>query len=516
VLLVCAGLLTDRAAAVSPDTCLPPAVDTVSTQNSGAIDWSISLRPIGPLEAIMLFVDFSDRPGTASTTGIYDSRVPRAVQWLAGVSHGRMTLTVTAVHQWFRMPSPSTGYHSRSNPSFTAHRRLIQHAVAAADPTVDFSGYDLIYVVSPNGSGIDYSPAFTPNDAFFGVPADGNNFTHGATLGNDFYVNDVYGTNVLLHETGHTFGLPDLYDYARTVFPYSTFVGDWDIMGYLNVGAGFVAWQRLQLGWVELPEIACLAAPETQDVRLSPIEQAGGTQAAIVRTGATTFTVAENRQAVAEDALICDNGVLVYTVDASVESGRGSIKVQPAAPDDGTKNPVRCGVFYNAAYSVGDAPFSSGGVAIKAMCAAGSDLVVRVAAGVALGSEPSPACPPGVPTAVSATAGDGQATVSFAPPAGGAVPVLYYTVTATPGGQSASGTGSPITVQGLANGTSYTFTVTATNGPGTGPASAPSNAIVPTASEGRTILAPPPAGARADVPVFTPPSGGRPPRPGQP
>ncbi|HEX3794930.1 MAG TPA: fibronectin type III domain-containing protein [Acidimicrobiales bacterium] len=98
---------------------------------------------------------------------------------------------------------------------------------------------------------------------------------------------------------------------------------------------------------------------------------------------------------------------------------------------------------------------------------------------------------PGAPTIGTATAGNGSASVAFTAPVDpGTSPITLYTVTAadstTPGngGQTATGTTSPITVPGLTNGDSYTFTVTATNGSGAGPASVPSNAVTPTAAPG--------------------------------
>ena len=79
-----------------------------------------------------------------------------------------------------------------------------------------------------------------------------------------------------------------------------------------------------------------------------------------------------------------------------------------------------------------------------------------------------------------ATAGDGAATVTFDPSASSnGAAVARYTVTALPGHEQATGTGSPITVTGLANGTSYTFVIAATNFYGTSLPSAESNAVIP-------------------------------------
>jgi plastocyanin len=71
---------------------------------------------------------------------------------------------------------------------------------------------------------------------------------------------------------------------------------------------------------------------------------------------------------------------------------------------------------------------------------------------------------PGPPTNVMATAGDGEATVTFKPPkSDGGSPIIRYTVTSHPHNVTAYGKQSPITVKGLTNGMSYTFTVTASN-----------------------------------------------------
>jgi DNA-binding beta-propeller fold protein YncE len=90
---------------------------------------------------------------------------------------------------------------------------------------------------------------------------------------------------------------------------------------------------------------------------------------------------------------------------------------------------------------------------------------------------------PNPPTAVTGIAGDGSVTVSWDPPGiDGGSPITGYTVTASPGGATCTTTGqTSCVVTGLANGTGYTFTVTARNAEGTSSPSSPSGTVTPTA-----------------------------------
>lgn len=86
---------------------------------------------------------------------------------------------------------------------------------------------------------------------------------------------------------------------------------------------------------------------------------------------------------------------------------------------------------------------------------------------------------PGAPTGVTATPDAGQVHLRWEPAPSAGVSVSGYVVTSSPGGRSVGVTGTSATMTGLSSSTVYTFVVHAGSAAGPGPASAPSNAVLP-------------------------------------
>jgi hypothetical protein len=125
------------------------------------------------------------------------------------------------------------------------------------------------------------------------------------------------------------------------------------------------------------------------------------------------------------------------------------------------------------------------GTAYTFTVAARNAVGVGAAGPASAAATPLAATAPGAPTSVTARARHTAAVVSWQRPADdGRLAIERYTVTASPGGATATvaAPGTEVEVPGLINGTSYTFRVTATNARGTGAASAAGPAVVPAPS----------------------------------
>jgi uncharacterized repeat protein (TIGR02543 family) len=155
-----------------------------------------------------------------------------------------------------------------------------------------------------------------------------------------------------------------------------------------------------------------------------------------------------------------------------INGGTGTAPSPSVATQDVLVTLPLVGTFSRAGYSL--AGWTGGGVSTPAATFTNSttNSVTLIAQWTLLA--------PSVPSAPTAVAGSGSATVTVNPTNTGG-PADSYVVTASPGGATCTvfAPSTSCVIQGLENGESYTFTSTATNSAGSATASAASNSIKP-------------------------------------
>ena len=215
----------------------------------------------------------------------------------------------------------------RARADVDLHKAYISDALAAADSDIDYRPYDIYYILASNTPNISYSPTWVPRPGA-GVTFDGKQIRHVVTLGADTrFPSPNYGSWIMAHETGHLFGLPDLYDFGTSVFPdFHRFVGGWDPMGWLQFGSSFSAWDQWKLLWLDETQMNCVGKGDVEET-LTSLTTGMGARGISVPVSATRALVAELRDRTGVDANLCDTGVLLYSVESTIATGQGPTRV---------------------------------------------------------------------------------------------------------------------------------------------------------------------------------------------
>ncbi|MEW2117091.1 M6 family metalloprotease domain-containing protein [Streptomyces sp. NPDC005474] len=317
-------------------------------------------RSTGTVRALNLMIDFSDAPGQGSALARLAEFFPQTRDWFTTSSYGRLDYRPEApIADWLRMPRSFRSYGiERGAPFDPGYRRLVHDIVATADPVVDFRAYDLLNVlVTPNAgpSALDtvLSVTFAGNreaPVADGVPVANASFVYSRQDdGSGSY--DTTGYRVLPHENGHVFGLPDLYTQHG-----GGAVGHWDIMSE-DWGANndLLGWHKWKLGWLDASQVGCARTVGTTEYTLTPLARPGGAKLVFVPLTSRTGYAVELRTREGNDETVCRPGVLIYRVDANIDTGRGPVTVYDSRRDSGG-----CTRAPNVHAELSDAPFAPG------------------------------------------------------------------------------------------------------------------------------------------------------------
>ncbi|NXY97311.1 M6 family metalloprotease domain-containing protein [Streptomyces sp. BR123] len=301
------------------------------TDEGQQTDYNRFQRPVGTKRVGVIYVDFPDAVGTTTPLDRYYNQISGAADWMWKASNGKTWLDMRAPYgNWVRMPKKSTDYNWARGFSWETHRAYLKDALAgAAGAGVNLADYDMFYIVpTSTAAAITHTPTWVQDPA--NPTWIWNKATNAwvmikwaVTFGQDMW---HWGHKVADHETGHTFGLPDLYAFNGEQHQY---VGGWDVMGNVRGPAPqFLGWHTWKLGWITDSQVSCLSANGTYSTNLNGVEYGGsGYKLAVIKTSATTAYVAESRKAANNDSGACATGVLIYKIDTSVASGSGPVRV---------------------------------------------------------------------------------------------------------------------------------------------------------------------------------------------
>lgn len=305
------------------------------------------LAATGTVRAVMLFVDFKGDSAAGNSWANEKEIVARladnAATEIRKLSFKGLSLTVDPIQGWRQMPNPAAHYANYVTDPLS----LIRDAVTIFHPQVDFSKYQVVYVVAAKTSALPISPAWVANGTE-SIQIGSTAVRFAVVFGEDSYF-PTNETFLLLHETYHLFGLPDLYDGGEVSGSgYSDCgLGEWDLMATQEGDSGLLGWHRLKLGWLHPSQMVCLDGSGSINLELTDWKDPQAVKAVMIPVTAGDLEHATLAYVVevANRGDCASPGILVYSVNASVRTWERPIQMRGGA-DALSAKPLKVGGYF--------------------------------------------------------------------------------------------------------------------------------------------------------------------------
>lgn len=278
--------------------------------------------------AHLIAVDFTDAEGTNEELVNAQAQIDEYNRWFDFNSNGTLQFEWRYHKQWLRMSRPSTSYtwdkHDRA--SYIAHA---EEMLALADPHLDFSNSDIVFVLLPKTIG-KHAPdlghashTLRTNEGLVSNLWAGGWYFYQKENG---VVRELW--SFWVHEWFHPMGIPG---HGLRL--------NLDVMNNQN-GKSVVlnAWDAFLSGWLSASQVYCAPINRlgSYQTKLVPMERNQfGLRSVMIPVSTTEVIVIESRRAEGwgERLGVGNYGVLVYVIDSSQDVDRSNESfVDPRSP----------------------------------------------------------------------------------------------------------------------------------------------------------------------------------------
>jgi M6 family metalloprotease-like protein len=320
---------------------------------------NITTPVTGLVRIIVLAVEFDDVRFNLTVSDLNVTIFHRLSDYITTISYGKLRIE-GMVAGIFRVPKLMSTYGADDGlidgdlATGVRTYRVVEDAIKAADPNVDFGGYQYLIVIHA-GQGEEVNPKITQNIwsvAFLGgvtFKTDEKSYDRAALVPES----EGRGADVLgpyAHEFLHLLGLPDLYN---TEDRSSGDAGKWDVMarGLWNgnpagsAPAHPTAWSKGLLGWIEPEQIMEVNLDQNCTAYMDPVEQSSSNLKAVKIPLSESFYYMTEYRSRALDGGLPDEGVLITLIDLR-GTASGGVMTIISTHGKSANAPLKLGEYY--------------------------------------------------------------------------------------------------------------------------------------------------------------------------